>query len=74
MAKAYIQPVMKFEDGEYGTLYVYMADGTTLADVYDPVSGDPILNPIDLDGDGYAEPFHVDTDSIYSLEVRSFTG
>ena len=74
MSRAYIQPVMQFEDAEYGSLTVLLSDGTTLAPIYDPTSGTPIANPVGIDANGYVTPFHVDTGSLYTLVVRSFGG
>lgn len=59
---------------EGGTLSVYLASSSTLATVFDPITEAPVANPLWVDSAGYAQPFLVDTGSLYDLVARSFTG
>lgn len=72
--KGYLQAIMFFEECKGGKLYVYVAGGTTLATIYDPISDDPITNPVDIDIDGYVGAFHVDDDYIYDIKATDYLG
>ncbi len=72
--KGYIQSVFNFPNAKNGKLYIYIANSTTLATVYDPLSGDPILPPINIDADGYATQFHADTDTAFDLHINNYLG
>jgi len=72
MAQGYIQTFLQFPDAKNGSLYVYTANSTNLALVYDPVNGNHISQPLSINSDGYCQQFWVDTENLYDLDVRSY--
>ena len=74
MSRGYLQIVQLNSDCKNGKVYVYLAGGTVLAEIYDPVSGDEISNPLDIDSQGYVQAFHVDTETLYDIKAVDFLG
>ena len=74
MSYGYVQMVQYHPDCKAGLLYVYIAGGTDLATIYNPVSGDPIANPLDIDAEGYTEAFWVQTDTFYDVRAVDYLG
>src|SRR5574343_1240317 len=72
MAYGYIQTFLQFPNAKNGSLYIYVANSTSPANVYDPVNGNIISQPLSIDSDGYCQPFWVDTDNLYDMDVRTF--
>ena len=72
MAQGYIQTFLQFPNAKNGSLYVYMANSTNLANVYDPVNGNTISQPLSIDSDGYCQQFWVNTENLYDLDVRTY--
>lgn len=72
MAQGYIQTFLQFPNAKNGSLYVYMANSTNLAIVYDPVNGNIISQPLSIDSDGYCQQFWVETENLYDLDVRTY--
>ena len=74
MSRAYLQIAQLHESAAAGKMYIYLAGGTTLATLFDPVSGDEIANPVGIDAEGYVQPCTVDADDVYDISVKSFSG
>lgn len=74
MARGYIQIAQYFPEAALGKEYIYIAGGTNLATVYDPVSGDAISNPVSIAADGYVQAFVVDDSTLFDIRVVSFNG
>lgn len=74
MARGYIQIAQYFPEAALGKEYIYIAGGTNLATVYDPVSGDAISNPVSIAADGYVQAFVVDDSTMFDLRVVDFNG
>ncbi len=72
MAYGYIQTFLQFPNAKCGSLYVFIANSSNKAIVYDPVTGSPISQPLSIDVDGYCQQFWVETDYLYDLDVRSY--
>lgn len=74
MSRGYIQIAQFHEEAALGKQYIYLAGSTDLATVYDPVSGDPISNPVSIGSDGYVQAFEVDDSTMFDIRVVSFAG
>lgn len=74
MARGYLQIAQYHLDAALGKEYIYIAGGTNLATVYDPVSGDAISNPVSIAADGYVQAFVVDDSTLFDLRVVAFNG
>lgn len=74
MSRGYLQIVQLNTDCKNGKVYVYLAGGTNLAEIYDPVSGDEITNPVNINSLGYCDAFLVDTATLYDIKVVDFLG
>lgn len=74
MSRGYLQIVQLNSDCKNGKVYVYLAGGTVLAEIYDPVSGDEISNPVNIDSQGYVQAFHVTTETLYDIKAVDFLG
>lgn len=74
MARGYIQIAQYYPEAALGKEYIYIAGGTNLATVYDPVSGDAISNPVSIAADGYVQAFVVDDSTLFDLRVVDFNG
>jgi len=74
MSRGYLQIVQLHEDCKNGKVFIYLAGGTTLAEIYDPVSGDEITNPVDIDSRGYTQAFTVDDSTLYDIKAVDFLG
>ena len=74
MAYGYIQTFLQFPNAKNGSLYIYVANSTEPANVYDPVNANIISQPLSIDSDGYCQQFWVDTDNLYDMDVRTFNG
>lgn len=74
MSRGYLQIVQLNSDCKNGKLYVYLAGGTVSAEIYDPVSGDEISNPVNIDSQGYVQAFHVETETLYDIKAVDFLG
>src|SRR5574343_64702 len=72
MAYGYIQTFLQFPNAKNGSLYIYVANSTEPANVYDPVNANIISQPLSIDSDGYCQQFWVDTDNLYDMDVRTF--
>ena len=72
--RGYLQIVQLNPDCKNGKVYVYLAGGTNLAEVYDPISGDEISNPVNIDSQGYVQAFIVDTETLFDIKVVDFLG
>ena len=72
MAYGYIQTFLQFPNAKNGSLYIYVANSTSPAHVYDPVNGNIISQPLSIDSDGYCQQFWVETDNLYDMDVRTF--
>lgn len=74
MSRSYLQIAQLHVNCGNGLLYVYLAGGTTLATLYDPVSGDAIANPVSIDSNGYVQAFSVDVDTLYDVVAVDYLG
>src|SRR5574343_767636 len=74
MSRGYLQIVQLNSDCKNGKVYVYLAGGTVSAEIYDPISGDEISNPVNIDSQGYVQGFIVDTETLYDIKVVDFLG
>ena len=72
MAYGYIQTFLQFPNAKNGSLYIYVANSISTANVYDPVNANIIKQPLAIDSDGYCQQFWVETDHLYDLDVRTF--
>ena len=74
MALSYIQVSQLIPSAASGSLFVYVAGGSVLASVYDPITQAPIANPVAIDADGNVQAFLVDDGAIYDLRAVSYSG
>lgn len=76
MSKGYMQVEFQFPNAKNGSFYVYVAGGTftNYADVYDPLSGEVLSQPLTIDSNGYVQGFHIDSLINYDILVKDYSG
>lgn len=68
----YLQTLLYCPSAKDGHAYVYLANTTTEAVIYDPQSGEPINQPLAVDSEGFVEGFLVEADIYYDLYIYDF--
>ncbi len=74
MSKAYLQFSERYPEAANGYSHVLLGDGTTLADVFDPITGVPISNPVPINADGFVGAYHVENGTVYNIKIYGFLG
>jgi hypothetical protein len=72
--KGYIQPVIYHPLARSGTLEVRIAGGTTKTNLFDPLTGQLISNPVPMDVNGVSNPFYAADTNIYDLVFKDYLG